>query len=143
MSKSKKISLKDNQAEHFGLTINTSGRYKISDTKLLKEIKAYLLDKGTYQQKTALRRLDIPEDKIETVKKKAKSIEPDLKFSAAYNGRIMDIDEYCEHYSLPREDITSYKLVTHTSVPYYNTQFKEITTEPTVDVEDFESLLKS
>ncbi len=40
-------------------------------------------------------------------------------------GYMMDIDEYCEHYSLPRESITSYKLVSHTGTPFYNIVFKE------------------
>ena len=42
------------------------------------------------------------------------------------DGTIMDIDKYCEHHGLPREDITSYKLITHSKNPFYNTVFKEI-----------------
>lgn len=41
------------------------------------------------------------------------------------SGKMMGIDEYCEHYNLPREDITSYKLVSHTGTPYFNIVFKE------------------
>jgi len=40
-------------------------------------------------------------------------------------GYMMDIDEYCEHYKLPRHDIRSYKLVSHTGTPFYNILFKE------------------
>ena len=40
-------------------------------------------------------------------------------------GKMMDIDTYCKHYSLPKKDITSYKLVSHTGTPYYNIVFKE------------------
>lgn len=40
-------------------------------------------------------------------------------------GHMMDIDEYCVHYKLPKKDITSYKLVSHTGTPYYNIVFKE------------------
>ena len=42
------------------------------------------------------------------------------------DGTIMDIDKYCKHHGLPREDITSYKLITHSKNPFYNTVFKEI-----------------
>ena len=42
-------------------------------------------------------------------------------------GQMMDIDKYCEHYSLPRKDITSYKLVSHTGTPFFNIVFKENT----------------
>jgi len=41
------------------------------------------------------------------------------------DGRMMDIDQYCDHYNLPRNDIRSYKLVTHTGTPYYNIAFHE------------------
>ena len=36
------------------------------------------------------------------------------------NGQIMSIDEYCACYGIPREHVRTYKLVTHTGVPYYN-----------------------
>ena len=39
-------------------------------------------------------------------------------------GYMMDIDEYCSQYNLPRQDITSYKLVSHTGTPFYNIVFK-------------------
>lgn len=40
-------------------------------------------------------------------------------------GLMMDVDEYCDFYKLPRKDIVSYKLVSHTGTPYYNILFKE------------------
>ena len=48
-------------------------------------------------------------------------------------GKMMSIDEYCEHYKLPRTDISSYKLVSHTGTPYYNIVFKEKTEEDNFD----------
>ena len=42
------------------------------------------------------------------------------------NHKLMDIDRYCEYYNLPRKDITSYKLITHTGIPYYNLVFREL-----------------
>ena len=55
-------------------------------------------------------------------------------------GFMMCIDTYCEHYKLPRKDITSYKLVSHTGTPYYNIVFKEKTFD--VDSLDYESIIK-
>jgi len=46
------------------------------------------------------------------------------------DGRIMDIDEYCEHYGLPKEDIKDRKLVTHTGVPYWNIHWKNSKLHP-------------
>lgn len=42
------------------------------------------------------------------------------------NGKIMNIDEYCQYHNLPRDLVSSYKLITHTGIPYYNTVFKEV-----------------
>ena len=41
------------------------------------------------------------------------------------DGYMMDIDQYCEHYMLPRKDIKKYKLVSHTGTPFYNIEFKD------------------
>ncbi len=41
------------------------------------------------------------------------------------NNKMMDIDKYCEYYSLPREDVKNYKLVSHTGVPFYNIVFDD------------------
>ena len=52
------------------------------------------------------------------------------------NKSIMDIDKYCAKYKLPREDVTSYKLVTHTGVPYYNIVFKEVAGIEAINYDD-------
>lgn len=57
------------------------------------------------------------------------------------NGEMMDIDAYCEHYSLPRKDIKSYKLVSHTGTPYYNILFKEQITNEIFDF-DFDFIIE-
>jgi hypothetical protein len=56
-------------------------------------------------------------------------------------GQMMDIDTYCQHYSLPRKDITSYKLVSHTGTPYYNIVFKE-NVEEAVKHFDIEGIIR-
>jgi len=55
-------------------------------------------------------------------------------------GHMMDIDEYCEFYSLPRQDIKSYKLVSHTGTPFYNILFKEIVDDSKSTIKDYESI---
>lgn len=68
---------------------------------------------------------DEPVIKMEVEVKKS---EPKPFVLSAWNydsGKMMDIEEYCTHYNLPKEDILEYKLVTHTGVPYYNTRFRE------------------
>jgi len=40
-------------------------------------------------------------------------------------GKVMPIQEYCKHYGLNPDDVTSHKLVSHTGVPYYNVVFRK------------------
>jgi hypothetical protein len=82
----------------------------------------------------------------EEIKTKTKSNdykEPKLVLSAWDNdGFMMDIDKYCEVYGLPRNDISSYKLVSHTGTPFYNIVFKETFIDEEVKTIDFESIIK-
>jgi hypothetical protein len=41
-------------------------------------------------------------------------------------GKMMGIEEYCIKYNLPIDNVISYKLVTHTGTPFYNTLFKDV-----------------
>jgi hypothetical protein len=52
-------------------------------------------------------------------------------------GRMMDIDEYCEKYRLPRQNVMNYRLVTHTGTPYYNTSFKDVHTFSSIISKEF------
>lgn len=56
-------------------------------------------------------------------------------------GKMMEIDEYCQHYNLPRQDISSYKLVSHTGTPFYNIVFKEQTETSGIDLEAIRAVL--
>ena len=56
-------------------------------------------------------------------------------------GKMMEIDEYCKVYNLPRKDITSYKLVSHTGTPFYNIVFKENVIEIAKDEIDFDKII--
>jgi len=48
------------------------------------------------------------------------------EFSAiGEDGKMMPIEKYCEHYGLDMTKVKSYKLVSHTSIPYYNIVFFE------------------
>lgn len=68
---------------------------------------------------------------------------PKLVLSAwGSDGLMMDIDNYCKAYNLPRKDISSYKLVSHTGTPFYNIVFKETFIDEEVEKIDFESIIK-
>lgn len=56
--------------------------------------------------------------------------------------KMMSIDEYCEFYGLPRADISSYKLVSHTGTPFYNIVFKENSLE-SVDLAGIREVLSN
>lgn len=64
-------------------------------------------------------------------------------FSAiSKNGGIMDINTYCEYYGLDRNQVRSFKLVTHTGTPYYNIAFYESIEEKVQEI-DFISVFKT
>ena len=67
-----------------------------------------------------------------------------FKLSAfSKDNQLLDIDEYCVTHSLPRDNVKSYKLVTHTGMPYYNIQFREqyVETEEVEKQIDFDAIL--
>lgn len=66
------------------------------------------------------------------------------KVLSAWNtdGTLMDIDSYCEFYRLDRNDVGSYKLVTHTGTPYYNIAFKSQSNEVYITEEFIEECIK-
>ena len=75
------------------------------------------------------RRSNIKPVKKVTKKRASKKTEAHPFVLSAWNfktGEMMDVDEYCEFYKLPRNDVKSYKLVSHTGTPYYNILFKEV-----------------
>lgn len=58
------------------------------------------------------------------------------------DGKMMDIDKYCIHYNLPRNSISSYKLVSHTGTPFYNIVFKENLIEDEIDFDGIKEILE-
>lgn len=69
---------------------------------------------------------------------------------ANIDGYLMDIQEYCEYYGLPHEDVKKYKLVTHSgSGAYYNVDFLTKTDKNYLEVfkerlfQDMNNILKS
>lgn len=57
------------------------------------------------------------------------------------NGQIMNIQEYCDYYNIPREEVRSYKLVTHTGVPFYNIASGNVADLDEVDIEEVKAII--
>jgi uncharacterized protein YnzC (UPF0291/DUF896 family) len=57
-------------------------------------------------------------------------------------GKMMSIEEYCKHYGLDLDKIKSWKLVSHTGIPFYNIAFYESVFEPVVTEEELKSLIQ-
>lgn len=112
--------LTDKEANSLGLDLNTKtgnrtkAKYSIDDDVWDK----ILLHRSSGKELK-------PEPKPEPIKKQAKETPFVLSAWNTATGLMMDIDEYCEFYKLPRKDIKSYKLVSHTGTPFYNILFKE------------------
>jgi len=116
--------LTDEKAKKLGLDLNKSKRYRLTKEQS-EEYKSL---------KTEVKTESKPND-----------YKPTSFVLSAWNmssGQMMNIDKYCTHYSLPRTDISSYKLVSHTGTPYYNIVFKENVEENKVDLEHIRKVLQ-
>lgn len=69
---------------------------------------------------------------------------PSRTILTALNDRneLMDIDEYCEFYRIPRDEVRSYKLVSHTGIPYYNIASGNVEEEDSFDIEQIKEWIK-
>lgn len=59
------------------------------------------------------------------------------------DGRLMSIEQYCEYYGLDVKKIRSYKLISHSGIPFYNVVFYTSEEEVILNFEDsFEEIVK-
>jgi uncharacterized protein YmfQ (DUF2313 family) len=121
---SKHVRMSDEIAKELGKTINKSKRYMCTDEEAER---AYAL-KGSVSKTTKSREKQVTEKEF---------------VLSAWNdeGYMMDIDQYCSHYQLPRADVKEYKLVSHTGTPYYNIRFKEVAESEVMNF-DLEEIVK-
>lgn len=57
------------------------------------------------------------------------------------DGQLMNIEQYCTHYGLDVNKIRSYKLISHSGIPFYNVVFYEEVVEPAVTEEELKELI--
>lgn len=114
----KQIRLKDKDALKLGLKLNKSGKYRLND-KL----------EQTPQVKNS-----------NTSKPNDYKDKPLILSAWSKDGFMMNIEQYCKAYGLPKDDISSYKLVSHTGTPFYNIVFKE---QFNIESVDFEGVLNN
>lgn len=121
--KTKNTRIKPEHAKRLGLKISPGGAYRITEEQYRE------LQQIRQEGKSSANNNDCPREVL-TAK--------------ANDGRLMDIDEYCDFYNIPREYVKSYKLVTHTGVPYYNIQSTqvEIKDEYDMSLEEIKNLLR-
>jgi len=121
---SKHVRMSDEIAKQLGKTLNKSRRYWCTDSEAER---VYQL-RGSVSKTTQSREKQVTEKEF---------------VLSAWNdeGYMMDIDQYCSHYQLPRADVKEYKLVSHTGTPYYNIRFKEVA-ESEVMSFDLEEIVK-
>lgn len=58
------------------------------------------------------------------------------------DGLLMNIENYCKHYGLDYSKVRSYKLVSHTAVPFYNIAFYETVLDTPFDPESFKEAIR-
>lgn len=57
------------------------------------------------------------------------------------DGQLMNIEQYCKHYGLDASKIRSYKLISHSGIPFYNCVFYEEVIEPVVTEKELKDLI--
>ena len=87
--------------------------------------KKYRLTPEQWEQMQKLREKEDVVNSNETKSKSNTYKKKDVLSAYSDEGKLMNIDEYCVHYNLPKEHIKDYKLVTHTGIPFYNIVFKD------------------
>lgn len=141
------------------------GKWSIYDAKIKKVLSkqdfgndfikvVYLVSKGlnTYDRKSLSKYIRMNHGKICGKKPDADLDNETTTQTNQYNakqfftavsstGGIMDLQAYCTHYSLDFEKVKSWKLVSHTGIPYYNIAFYESGEEIEKEI-DFLSIFK-
>jgi hypothetical protein len=74
-----------------------------------------------------------------------KGYKPKKQFftAVASDGKIMNIETYCKFWGLDFEKVRSFKLVTHTGIPFYNIAFYESDADKENNEIDFTNIFKS
>ena len=57
------------------------------------------------------------------------------------DGKLMNIETYCQYYGLDVNKIRSYKLISHTGQPFFNCVFYEEVIEPVVTEQELKELI--
>lgn len=58
------------------------------------------------------------------------------------DGKLMNIETYCTYYGLDVNKIRSYKLISHSGVPFFNIVFYEEVVEPAVTEQELKKIIK-
>lgn len=58
------------------------------------------------------------------------------------DGNLMPIEEYCSFYKLDINKVRSYKLISHSGIPFYNIVFYEEVIEPAVNEKELKKLIQ-
>jgi hypothetical protein len=118
----KRLTISDETANLLGLVLNKAKRYRLNE----KLFNKYIEIKG---------------EKSETITPLYESKR--VGFTAiSPNGGIMDIETYCKYWKLDFDKVKSFKLVSHTGVPYYNIVFYESGEEKAENEIDFLNIFK-
>ena len=86
---------------------------------------------------------DTTTESIQYKNDKEKTKEPRGFTAIDDDGKLMNIERYCEYYGLDVAKIRSYKLISHSGVPFFNVVFFEEVIEPMVTEKELKELILS
>jgi len=130
-NKNRRYRLKDIEVEKLGLSPNISGRYRLSKEQE-KELQIIRNVDSDLKNDIATYSINYKNDKEKSQR----------GFTAIDDsGQLMSIERYCEYYGLDVSKIRSYKLISHTGLPFYNCVFYEEVIESAVTEEELKLLI--
>jgi hypothetical protein len=118
-NESRRYTINEGIADKLGLTLNDANRYRLTE----RQENEYI---GIMDADTVINDYE-PKKMVFTAISK--------------DGLIMNIETYCKHYGLDFEKVRSFKLVSHTGIPFYNIAFYESETEEKKEI-DFLNIFK-
>lgn len=140
----RRYTINENIADKLGLTLNDANRYRLTESQE-NELISLLEDFGRI--KPAKNNVISHKEKyidVEDAETIINDYEPKKTIYTAIgsDGKIMNIETYCKFWGLDFDKVRSFKLVSHTGIPFYNIAFYENDVEENKEI-DFTNIFKS
>lgn len=139
----RRYTINENIADKLGLTLNDANRYRLTErqeNELISLLEDFSRIKPAKNNVISHKDKDIDIEDAGTI---TNDYEPKKTIFTAIgiDGKIMNIETYCKFWGLDFDKVRSFKLVSHTGIPFYNIAFYENDVEENKEI-DFTNIFK-